>query len=114
MNIKKQMYIMRTTFKCKKCGEIDSITYQDKDNNVVVPQCINCGKVNEPQNKNTINDDLVKDWLDKFDGNSEITLLSEIANNNICVSGMIDSILAYHVGEVEIAEDFYKRMWRSQ
>ena len=66
------------------------------------------------KNKNTINDDLVKDWLDKFDGNSEITLLSEIANNNICVSGMIDSILAYHVGEVEISEDFYKRMWRSQ
>ena len=61
-----------------------------------------------------ITDDLVKDWLDKFDSNSEITLLTEIANNNICVSGMIDSILAYHVGEVEIAEDFYKKMWRSQ
>ena len=55
-----------------------------------------------------INDDLVKDWLDKFDSNNEITLLTEIANNNICVSGMIDSILAYHVGEVEIAKDFYK------
>jgi hypothetical protein len=41
-------------------------------------------------------------------------LLTEIANNNICVSGMIDSILAYHVGEVEIAKDFYKNMWRSQ
>jgi hypothetical protein len=66
------------------------------------------------KNKNTINDDLVKDWLDKFDGNSAITLLSEIANNNICVSGMVDSILAHYVEEVEIAEDFYKRMWRSQ
>ena len=61
-----------------------------------------------------ITDDLVKDWLDKFDSNNEITLLTEIANNNICISGMVDSVLAYHVGEVEIAEDFYKRMWRSQ
>jgi len=61
-----------------------------------------------------ITDDLVKDWLDKFDSNNEITLLTEIANNNICISGMIDSILAYHVGEGEIAKDFYKKMWRSQ
>jgi hypothetical protein len=27
---------------------------------------------------------------------------------------MVDSILAHYVEEVEIAEDFYKRMWRSQ
>ncbi len=55
---------------------------------------------------------LITEWLNKFDGNSEITLLSEIVNNNVCVSGMIDSILAYHLGETERAKDFYKRMWR--
>tara|TARA_R100001163_G_C4964890_1_gene127167 strand:+ start:34 stop:324 length:291 start_codon:yes stop_codon:yes gene_type:complete len=29
--------------KCKKCGEIDSITYQDENNNIINPKCINCG-----------------------------------------------------------------------
>ena len=59
-----------------------------------------------------INNELVKDWLDKFDGNSEITLLSEIANNNICVSGMNDSMLSHKLGDTENAEFFYKIMWR--
>ena len=59
-----------------------------------------------------INDDIVKDWLDKFDGNSEITLLSEIANNNICISTMNDSMLSHKLGDTENAEFFYKIMWR--
>ena len=28
---------------CIECGEIDSITYQDENNNIIYPQCINCG-----------------------------------------------------------------------
>ena len=55
---------------------------------------------------------LITEWLNKFDGNSEITLLSEIVNNNVSIPAMVDSILAYHLGETESAKDFYKRMWR--
>ena len=29
--------------KCKKCGEIDSTTYQDENNNIINPKSINCG-----------------------------------------------------------------------
>jgi len=32
----------RKTSKCKKCGEIDSITYEDENNNIINPKCINC------------------------------------------------------------------------
>ena len=56
--------------------------------------------------------DAVKDWLDKFDGNSEIDLLTSIANNEISIPEMIDSIHAYHIGEPKIAEQFYKEMWK--
>ena len=28
---------------CIECGEIDSITYQDENNNIIYPKCINCG-----------------------------------------------------------------------
>ena len=63
------------------------------------------------KNKNTINDDLVKDWLDKFDGESEVGLLTSIVNSEISIPEMIDSIHAYQIGEPEIAEEFYKRMW---
>jgi len=28
--------------KCKKCGEIESITYEDENNNIINPKCINC------------------------------------------------------------------------
>jgi len=61
-----------------------------------------------------ITDDQVKDWLDKFDGNNEITLLTSIANNEVCTPSMVDSILAYAIGETEMAKDFYKRMWRKR
>tara|TARA_R110002020_G_C16044752_1_gene754023 strand:+ start:127 stop:306 length:180 start_codon:yes stop_codon:yes gene_type:complete len=29
--------------KCPGCGEIDSIIYQDKNNNIIYPKCIKCG-----------------------------------------------------------------------
>ena len=57
-------------------------------------------------------EELIKEWLETFDGNSEITLLSEIVNNNVCIPAMVNSICAHHLGETESAKDFYKRMWR--
>lgn len=56
--------------------------------------------------------DAVKDWLDKFDGDSEISLLTSIVNNEIKIPEMIDSIHAYQIGEPEIAEEFYTIMWK--
>jgi len=29
---------------CPGCGQEDSITYEDENNNVITPQCISCGK----------------------------------------------------------------------
>jgi hypothetical protein len=103
-------------YKCKECGESEHLRQYVWINPNDYMTCTKYNFVYEESIQKTpeIYCDFCKKWLDKFDGNSEITLLSEIANNNICVSGMIDSILAYHVGELEIAEDFYKRMWRSQ
>ena len=34
--------------------------------------------------------DAVKDWLDKFDGDSEISLLTSIVNHEIKIHEMID------------------------
>tara|TARA_R110000772_G_C12957486_1_gene402979 strand:- start:80 stop:268 length:189 start_codon:yes stop_codon:yes gene_type:complete len=59
-----------------------------------------------------INNELVKDWLDKLDGESEVGLLTSIVNSEISIPEMIDSIYAHHLGETESAKDFYKRMWR--
>ena len=61
---------------------------------------------------NIINNELVKDWLDKFDGESEVGLLTSIVNSEISITEMIDSIHAHHLGESEIAKDGYKRMWK--
>ena len=54
----------------------------------------------------------VKDWLDTFDGNSAEVLLISIANNEIKTEVMIDSIYAFSIGEKEIAEQYYKDMWK--
>jgi|TARA_R100001460_G_scaffold101852_2_gene145991 hypothetical protein len=54
----------------------------------------------------------VKDWLDTFDGNDEIVLLTAIANNEIKTEVMNDSIYAFSVGETEISKQCYKEMWR--
>ena len=54
----------------------------------------------------------VKDWLDTFDGNDEIVLLTAIANNEIKTEVMNDSIYAFSVGETEISKQCYKDMWK--
>ena len=59
-----------------------------------------------------ITNDEVKDWLDTFDGNDEIVLLTAIANNEIKTEVMNDSIYAFSVGETEISKQCYKDMWK--
>ena len=54
----------------------------------------------------------VKDWLDTFDGNDEIVLLTAIANNEIKTEVMNDSIYAFSIGETEISKQCYKEMWK--
>ena len=54
----------------------------------------------------------VKDWLDTFEGNDEIVLLTAIANNEIKTEVMNDSIYAFSVGETEISKQCYKDMWK--
>ena len=54
----------------------------------------------------------VKDWLDTFDGNDEIVLLTAIANNEVKTEVMNDSIYAFSVGETEISKQCYKDMWK--
>ena len=54
----------------------------------------------------------VQDWLDTFDSNSPEGLITSIANNEIKIEVMNDSIHAFRHGEIQIAEKFYKEMWR--
>ena len=54
----------------------------------------------------------VKDWLDTFDVNDEIVLLTAIANNEIKTEVMNDCIYAFSVGETEISKQCYKDMWK--
>lgn len=54
----------------------------------------------------------IKDWLDKFDGNSAESLLTSIANNEIKTEVMNDSIHAFRHGETEMARNLYQDMWR--
>ena len=60
----------------------------------------------------TFKDSEVSDWLDTFDGNDAEFLLTAIANNEIKIEEMIDSIHAFSVGETEIAKQRYKNMWK--
>tara|TARA_R100000773_G_scaffold35593_2_gene30627 strand:+ start:25 stop:213 length:189 start_codon:yes stop_codon:yes gene_type:complete len=60
----------------------------------------------------TLKDNEVSDWLDTFDGNDSKILLTAIANNKIKIEEMIDSIYAFSVGEIEIAKQHYKDMWK--
>ena len=60
----------------------------------------------------TLKDNEVSDWLDTFDGNDSKILLTAIANNEIKIEEMIDSIYAFSVGEIEIAKQHYKDMWK--
>ena len=62
--------------------------------------------------KTTITNSEVSDWLETFDGNDAEVLLTAIANNEIKIEVMNDSIYAFSVGETEIAKQCYKEMWR--
>ena len=54
----------------------------------------------------------VSDWLDTFDGNDAEVLLTAIANNQIKIEVMNDSIYAFNIGETETSKSLYKEMWR--
>ena len=61
---------------------------------------------------NVITNSEVSDWLDTFDGNDAEVLLTAIANNEIKIEVMNDSIYAFSIGETEISKSLYKEMWR--
>ena len=61
---------------------------------------------------NKIPEKLVSDWVEKFDGNSAEVLLTAIANNEIKIEVMVDSIYAYHIGETEVGRELYKEMFK--
>ena len=54
----------------------------------------------------------VSDWLDTFNGNDATVLLTAIANNQIKIEVMNDSIYAFSIGETETSKNLYKEMWR--
>lgn len=53
----------------------------------------------------------VSDWLKIFDVDAEV-LVTAIANNEIKIEEMIDSIHAFSVGKTAIAKQRYKDMFR--
>ena len=53
----------------------------------------------------------VSDWLKIFDVDAEV-LVTAIANNEIKIEEMIDSIYAFSVGKTAIAKQRYKDMFR--
>ena len=53
----------------------------------------------------------VSDWLKIFDVDAEV-LVTAIANNEIKIEEMIDSIHAFSVGKNAIAKQRYKNMWK--
>jgi len=61
---------------------------------------------------NVITNSEVSDWLDTFDGNDAEVLLTAIANNEIKIEVMNDSIYAFSIGETEVAKSLYKEMFR--
>ena len=61
---------------------------------------------------NVITNSEVSDWLDTFDGNDAEVLLTAIANNEIKIEVMNDSIYAFSNGWTKISKGFYKEMWR--
>ena len=54
----------------------------------------------------------VEIWIEKFDSEDTIELLTDILNNKIKLEVMSDSVFAYWTGEMELAERLYKEMWR--
>jgi hypothetical protein len=61
---------------------------------------------------NAITNSEVSDWLDTLDGNDAEVLLTAIANNEIKIEVMNDSIYAFSIGETEVSKNLYKEMWR--
>jgi len=61
---------------------------------------------------NVITNSEVSDWLDTFDGNDAEVLLTAIANNEIKIEVMNDSIYAFSIGETEVSKSLYKEMFR--
>ena len=59
-----------------------------------------------------ITNSLIFDWLDTFDGNDAEDLLTAITNNEIKIEVMNDSIHAFSIGDMEVANNLYKEMWR--
>jgi|TARA_E500000318_G_C3423289_1_gene158165 hypothetical protein len=59
-----------------------------------------------------ITNSLVFDWLNTFDGCDAEDLLTAITNNEIKIEVMNDSIHAFSIGEMEVANNLYKEMWR--
>jgi hypothetical protein len=61
---------------------------------------------------NAITNSEVSDWLDTLDGNDAEVLLTAIANNEIKIEVMNDSIYAFSIGETEVSKNLYKEMWK--
>jgi hypothetical protein len=61
---------------------------------------------------NVITNSEVSDWLDTFDGNDAEVLLTAIANNEIKIEVMNDSIHALNIGKTDYSKILYQQMWR--
>ena len=54
----------------------------------------------------------IDSWLEKFDSTDSNSLLEDILNGKIKLEVMSDSVFAYWHGELELAEQLYKEMWK--
>ena len=61
---------------------------------------------------NIITNSEVSHWLETFDGKDAEALLTAIANNEIKIEVMNDSIYAFSIGERQVSKSLYKEMWR--
>ncbi len=61
---------------------------------------------------NVITNSEVSHWLETFDGKDAEALLTAIANNEIKIEVMNDSIYAFSIGERQVSKSLYKEMWR--
>ena len=59
-----------------------------------------------------INDCQINKWQEFFDSNDASVLLTAIANKEIKIEVMIDSICALSIGNIDLAKDLYEEMWR--
>ncbi len=54
----------------------------------------------------------VCDWFDTFDADSECEILTDILNNEIKTEMLVDSVLLNKVGNIDLANDTRKNMYR--